>query len=43
MIFTHTRTEIFDFYLHTDLLYGDIIPTTSWHVETVVMMSRVGN
>ena len=29
---------MFDFYPHTDLLYYDIIPTTSRHVETVVVL-----
>ena len=38
LIFTRRRTEIFDFYPHTDLLYYDIISTTSWHVETVVVL-----
>ena len=38
LIFTLRRTEIFDFYPYTDLLYYDIVSTTSWHVETVVVL-----
>ena len=34
------KDGIFDFYPYTGLLYYDIISTTSWHLESVVLMSR---
>ena len=41
MTFIGRRTEIFDFYPYTDLLYYAIVPTTSMHVETVVLLRGV--
>ena len=40
LTFTLRRTENFDFYPKTDLLFCDIISTTLWHMESVVLMSR---
>ena len=35
------KIKVFDFYPHTDLLFYDIISTTSWHTETVVLLRGV--